>query len=133
MDMDNPKNWVQGVFQLRELDEDLNPGEIKRLTKINLIKHFNFSIHWQKLFLTKEQAGQIFHGKKSNPIIKIDEENIINESRATRRSRTSKISQGSGLETPTVMPIRLIRKKDKKYNIDFHLLLRLSQNNLFLE
>jgi hypothetical protein len=37
MDMDNPKNWVQGVFQLRELDEDLNQGEIKRLTKINFL------------------------------------------------------------------------------------------------
>ena len=99
---EDPQGWVDGVFELRELDEDLNPSEeIKKVA-------------WSKLYLNNEQGHQIIQGKTFNPVVRIDQENIVNESRATRRSRSMRNSTESPLKTPDLVVSQRSARKTPK-------------------
>uniref|UniRef100_A0A914M8G1 BRCT domain-containing protein n=1 Tax=Meloidogyne incognita TaxID=6306 RepID=A0A914M8G1_MELIC len=101
-DKQEPNEWVNGMFTLRELDDEMNSTQEIR------------EILWSRIFLTKDQAAIILKGRQFNPVPKIDQENIISESRSTRRSRSSRLCYsdfGSASPSPMKTPTSIKRSE----------------------
>jgi hypothetical protein len=70
------EEWLQAQFEVRDIEADDVEAESTR-------------IPWEKIYLTKEQSTKII-AKPVNTTVFIDKENIVTESRSSRRSRTTR-------------------------------------------
>lgn len=96
-------DWVKGMFMLRELDEQMNSTQEIR------------EVLWSRIFLSKDQAAIILKGRQFNPVPKIDQENIVSESRSTRRSRNSRLCYsdfGSASPSPMKTPTSVSKRSE---------------------